>query len=113
MAAFLCLEAVDSTFTPCVGAFQTAKASTKKHMDAKTWHSVGYEMDTALSSGSWDETYNNKFKWNISYKNIESLCCIPETPNIVNQLHLKKRNSPPFFLATPVACESSQATDGT
>ena len=26
---------------------------------------------------------------------------------------LKKRNSPPFFLATPVACESSQATDGT
>ena len=28
--------------------------------------------------------YNN-FKWSIIYKDIESLCCIPET-NIVNEL---------------------------
>ena len=33
--------------------------------------------------------YNN-FKWNIIYKNIESLCCIPET-NIVNQLYFNEK----------------------
>ena len=26
---------------------------------------------------------NNKFKWSITYKNIESLCCIPETNKIL------------------------------
>ena len=31
----------------------------------------------------------NNFKWNIIYKNIESLCYTPET-NIVNQLYFNK-----------------------
>ena len=34
------------------------------------------------------------YKWNITFKNCESLCCTPETYNIVHQLYLdfkKKR----------------------
>ena len=32
--------------------------------------------------------YNN-YKWNITFTNHDSLCCTPETFNIVHQLHLK------------------------
>ena len=36
------------------------------------------ELDTT-------EQLNNNFKWSIICKNIQSLCCIPETNTIVNQ----------------------------
>ena len=35
-------------------------------------------------------TICNNFKWSITYKNTESLCCISET-NIVNQLYFNKK----------------------
>ena len=31
------------------------------------------------------------YKWTITLKKCESLCCIPETYNIINQLYLNKR----------------------
>ena len=36
--------------------------------------------------------FYNDLKWSIIYKNIESLCCTPETQNIVSQLILIVKN---------------------
>ena len=33
------------------------------------------------------------YKWNITFKNCESLCCTPETYNIVHQLYLNNNNN--------------------
>ena len=34
--------------------------------------------------------YNN-YKWSITFKNCKSLCCTPDTYNIVNPLYLNKK----------------------
>ena len=62
----------------------------KNPMDRGTWQArvqgvtrVGHDLVTKLLP----------HKWNITFKNYESLCCTPETYNIVNQLYLNlKRN---------------------
>ena len=34
--------------------------------------------------------FSNSFKWSISYKNIELLCCTPETNILINYTSIKK-----------------------
>ena len=62
----------------------------KNPMDRRTWQArvhgvtrVGYDLATKPLP----------HKWNITFKNYESLCCTPETYNIVNQLYLNLRRN--------------------
>ena len=47
-------------------------------------------MNPCSSQGIKPIFYNN-YKWNITFKKCESLCCTSEIYNIVHQLYLKKK----------------------
>ena len=49
-----------------------------------------YKINKYATAQGIQLIFYNNFKWNIIYRNIKSLCCIPET-HIVYQLYFNKK----------------------